>query len=204
MRNMMVIALLSLMTLMGHAQAATPDARTEQSKAFIANVGDKALSTIKATQDGQMTEDAAKQQFRALLNQAFDIPTIARFTLGRYWRVATPAQQQEFTALLKDVIIDKYADRMLTASTGSFTINNAQSINDRDTAVMMMIKPTGDQPISFAWRVRTINNAPKIIDLAVEGVSMSITHRADFSSVIERKGGNVQALIDALKAKRDR
>lgn len=196
----LVLALFAL-TASLPAHAASAEARTAQAKAFINDVGTQALDTIKATQGGKITDDAAKEKFRNLLGSSFDLQTIARFTLGRYWRVATPAQQKEFTQLLKDVIIDKYADRMLTASTGDFTISNAQSINDKDTAVMMSIKPTDGEPISFAWRVRNAGKTPKIIDLAVEGVSMSITHRADFASVIERNGGNIQALIDALKAK---
>ncbi len=176
--------------------------QTAQAKGFIDNLGSKALNTIKATQSGQLSQDTAKQEFRTLLNQSFDIPTIARFTLGRYWRVATPAQQTEFTGLVKETIIDKYADRVLTASTGSYDIASASAINDTDYAVMMNIKPTSGAPIAFAWRVRNIGGALKVIDLAVEGISMSVTNRSDFTSVIERNGGSVQALIDALKAKR--
>lgn len=204
MKNLVTALVLAAFALTGAGSAhAAPsaDARTAQAKAFINDVGTQALDTIKATQEGKIADTAAKEKFRSLLSSSFDLQTIARFTLGRYWRVATPAQQKEFTQLLKDVIIDKYADRMLTASTGDFTISNAQSINDKDTAVMMNIKPTDGEPISFAWRVRTVGKTPKIIDLAVEGVSMSITHRADFASVIERNGGSIQALIDALKAK---
>ena len=41
----------------------------------------------------------------------------------------------------------------------------------------------------------------KVIDIIVEGVSMSVTQRSDFSSVIQRGGGNVQVLIDHLREK---
>ena len=176
--------------------------QTAQAKSFVDNLGAKALSTIKDTQSGQLSADAAKQEFRALLGQSFDIPTIAKFTLGSYWRTATPAQQAEFTGLIKETIINKYADRVLTASTGAYEINGAKAINDQDYSVAMTVKPTDGSPISFDWRVRNINGAMKIIDLSVEGVSMSVTNRSDFASVIERNGGNVQALINALKAKR--
>lgn len=178
--------------------AATPD----QAKAFIDKVGEQAMTTIKARQDGKLTDTAAKSEFRKILGQSFDIPTIARFTLGKYWRVATPAQQKEFTALVQDIIINKYADRVLNASTGTYEMGNATAINDKDFAVLMNIKPDHDSPIGFAWRVRNINGKLKVIDLAVEGISMSVTNRSDFASVIERNGGNVQALIDALKAKK--
>ena len=182
-----------------NAQAAD---QTAQAKSFVDALGSKAMSTIQATHDGKLSADAAKQEFRTLLGQSFDIPTIARFTLGRYWHAATPAQQAEFTSLVDDTIINKYADRVLTASTGTYSITSAQAINDKDYAVTMNIKPTDGSPIDFAWRVRNTNGKMKIIDLAVEGISMSVTNRSDFASVIERNGGNVQALIDALNAKK--
>jgi len=39
----------------------------------------------------------------------------------------------------------------------------------------------------------------KVIDVIIEGVSMSLTQRSDFSSVIQRGGGDIQILIDHLK-----
>lgn len=192
------MALVLMVAVATPSFAATPN----QAKGFIDKVGSQALTTIKARQDGKLTDQAAKQEFRKILGQSFDIPTIARFTLGKYWRVATPAQQAEFTALVQDIIINKYADRVLNASTGSYQMGEARAINERDFGVAMTIKPERDAPVSFAWRVREISGQLKVIDLAVEGISMSVTNRSDFASVIERNGGNVQALIDALKAKR--
>ena len=36
-------------------------------------------------------------------------------------------------------------------------------------------------------------------DVAVEGVSMSVTQRSEFSSVIQRGGGQIEALLDTLR-----
>ena len=197
---MMRTLLIALFLTLG---LATPSlaAQTEQAKTFIDNVGQQAMNTIQARQSGKLTDEAAKEDFRKLLGQSFDIPTIAKFTLGRYWRVATPAQQAEFTGLVQDIIINKYADRLLNASTGTYSISGARALNETDYSVNMDIKPEGDSPIGFVWRVRNIGGKLKVIDLAVEGISMSVTNRSDFASVIERNGGNVQALIDKLKSK---
>jgi len=40
-----------------------------------------------------------------------------------------------------------------------------------------------------------------IVDIVVEGVSMAVTQRSEFASVIQSKGGTVKGLIDALRAK---
>ena len=41
----------------------------------------------------------------------------------------------------------------------------------------------------------------KIIDVAIEGISMSVTQRDEFSSVIQRGGGRVEALLASLREK---
>ncbi|HEY1097258.1 MAG TPA: ABC transporter substrate-binding protein, partial [Alphaproteobacteria bacterium] len=194
MKKLLVLTLLVLMagTTAPVLAAAPKTDHTPQAKSYIDNLGQQAMDTIEASKSGKITEVQAKDKFRVLLNQSFDIPTIARFTLGRYWRVATPAQQKEFTSMLQDVIINKYADRILNASSGTYEILGASAINERDYAVMMKVKPIDDAPISFAWRVRDTEGKLKVIDLAVEGVSMSITHRSDYASAIERNGGSVQ------------
>ena len=51
------------------------------------------------------------------------------------------------------------------------------------------------QPIRVDWRVRR----GKVIDVIVEGVSMSVTQRSEFASIIQRNGGKVSALINHLK-----
>ncbi len=183
-------------TSMAHAD---DNKQVEEAKAYVENVAQQALDIIN---DPNIDTEKARVKFQKIMNQSFDIKTIARFTLGRYWRVATAEQKKEYTSLIKDVILNKYADRLLDYSGDSFEITGGRSINKTDSVVTMKVKPKGQSEAIFAWRVRHENNRSKIIDLAVEGVSMSVTHRSDFSAVIQRNGGNVQALIDALKDKK--
>ena len=174
----------------------------EAAKAFAENVAQEAMDTIEQSRSKKISQNDARIRFRKILNERFDIPTIARFTLGRYWRVATDAEQKEFTHLLQTTILDKYADRMLEYSGDGFKIGEASAINDKDHAVTMTVLPKGKAPVDFAFRLRKNGkDSFKIVDIAVEGVSMSVTHRSDFASLIERKGGKVQALITALKNK---
>jgi phospholipid transport system substrate-binding protein len=207
--TVLCVAGLSAMPAMAQAKKAAPAAaktqakgtQTEKAKTYIDRLGREALDTIAQTKSGKLTNVQAKAKFGKLLNESFDTPTIARFTLGRYWRVATPAQQKEFSGLIDDIIVSQYADRILNAADGTYSITGASAINATDYAVLMQVKPVGETPIDFAWRVRETKGQMKVIDLAVEGISMSITHRSDYATVIERNGGNVQALIDALKKK---
>lgn len=164
---------------------------------YVENVAQQALDII----NGNMPAEKAKTKFQGIMQKSFDIDTISRFTLGRYWRVATGDQQKEYKRLIEDVILNKYADRLLDYSGDSFEIVGGRELNETDSVVTMKVKPEGKADAVFAWRVRYKGGSYKIIDLAVEGISMSVTHRSDFSSVIERNGGSVQALLDELKKK---
>lgn len=170
-------------------------------KTYTDNVISKAMTIIKDTRAGKMNDTAAKTAFRSILNSAFDVGTISRFTLGRYWRMATPAEQTEFTRLVQKVILDKYADRVLSFAGDKYEIGNARELNAKDILVASTIFPADKPPVQFDWRLRRVNGGFKVIDLAVEGISMSVTHRTDFSSVIEANGGQVKALLDALQSK---
>ena len=57
----------------------------------------------------------------------------------------------------------------------------------------------GGEEVQVDWRVRNKGGSYKIVDVLVAGVSMSVTQRSDFASVIQRGGGNVDALIAELK-----
>ena len=59
-----------------------------------------------------------------------------------------------------------------------------------------MIRP-GAENIRVDWRLRKAGSF-KIIDIMVEGVSMVITQRADFASVIQSRGG-IPGLIEMLR-----
>jgi phospholipid transport system substrate-binding protein len=51
------------------------------------------------------------------------------------------------------------------------------------------------------WRLRNDKNKElKIIDIMVENVSMALTHRDEFSSVISQNGGKVEGLLKKLRS----
>ena len=57
----------------------------------------------------------------------------------------------------------------------------------------------GVKSVGVIWRVRKSRDKFKIVDLMVEGLSMGLTQQKEFSSVIRKNGGKVQALIEELR-----
>lgn len=171
------------------------DATSEGAKNFIASMGDRGINFLG---DKAMSEDAKKAEFRGLLNDSFDMSTIGRFSLGQYWKVATPAQQKEYQKLFNDMIVRVYSKRFSDYEGQKFDVRSA-SKSGNDSLVTSYIVPTNGAEVRVDWRVRNKGGSYKVVDIIVEGVSMSQTQRADFSSVIQRGGGKVEALLEYLR-----
>ena len=61
-----------------------------------------------------------------LLHDAFDIPTIGRFVLGRSWSTATPDQQKEYLKLFEALVIKMYGDRLNFYSGEGFQVKSVR------------------------------------------------------------------------------
>lgn len=175
----------------GNARAASADE-------FIRAAGEKTFQSLAR----EMTDEQRMARFRQILIETFDLPTIARFTLGRYWRVASKEQRHDYVGLFEEFIVQAYSHRFKDLSGQTFQVKRSQEINARDQLVLSEIMiQQGKPPIRVNWRVRLRDNAFRVIDVMVEGVSMSVTQRDEFAAVIRRSGGKVDGLLAALRRK---
>ncbi len=163
---------------------------------FIDSMGHRAIGFLS---DPELSSKARKEEFRKLLEDSFDLKTIGRWVLGRYWRIASKDQRSEYQKLFEDMIVAVYSRRFEEYNGQKFEIISSRAKNERDVLVASKIISKNDPEVRVDWLVRYKNGQYKIVDVIVEGVSMSITQRSDFSSIIQRGGGNVQVLIDHLK-----
>ena len=164
---------------------------------FIADLGDR---TIDILQQPDLTLDEATAGFRELFSENFDIPTIGRFVLGRYWRAASPAQREEFLGLFRELIVETYARRFSEYSGQSIEVLGSREVSERDSMVStQIVDSSGGTIAAIEWRVRDRDGRQRIIDVVVEQISMGVTQRSDFDAVIQRGGGNIDALLDALR-----
>ncbi len=167
-----------------------------KAKNFIDKMGSDAISFL----DNKSLSNAQKQEkFRVLLNRNFDMDTIGRFALGKNWRSASEAQQKEYLNLFDDMIVRVYSSRFNEYDGQNFKVLSARDIGKNDKLVTSYIIPPSGSKVQVDWRVRNKNGSYKVIDVIIEGVSMSLTQRSDFSSIIQRGGGNIEVLLKHLR-----
>jgi phospholipid transport system substrate-binding protein len=165
--------------------------------AVVTSLGNEALKVLGKNVDPNLRV----ARFRQLFSADFDVPGIARFVLGRYWRVATPAQQQEFLKLFTDYIALAYSNRLAEYSGETLRVTGSRPAPDGELVSSEIVRANGQPPARVEWLLTPQDGAYKISDVIVEGVSMAVTQRSEFASVIQRNGGQVEGLITALRQK---
>lgn len=165
---------------------------------FVRSTGMQAFNSLGSG----ISDDERTKRFRAILTRSFDLPTIAKFVLGRYWRIANKKQRGEYVALFEEFIVQAYAHRFKELSGKKFLVKQTRKLTARDKLVLseVIIAP-GRPPVRVNWRVRGLESKYRIIDVMVEGISMSVTQRDEFAAVIRRSGGKVEGLLAALRKK---
>lgn len=169
----------------------------DSAQAFIQTLGNRAIQTFSQKAD----KAQSKEKFRTLLSEGFDLPYIARLVVARHWNAASEAQRAEYVKLFERIIIDTYAGRFAEYAGETFKITGSVSAGGGDTNVgTQILRPSGP-PIAVEWRVRKGGSGLKIIDVAVEGVSMVVTQRSEYAAVIEAAGGRFDGLLTVLRDK---
>jgi phospholipid transport system substrate-binding protein len=200
--------LLPVCSVFAAAQAAGPAPAVELAQArvpmptaskFISNLANDAIAMLS---DKTMALDDRIRRFRQLMNANFDVPEIAKFVLGKYWRVATPDERVEYTKLFEDYVVDIYATRFQDYNGEQLKVNSAVGADDGGAFVSSaIVRTNGGAPVKVDWKLKSDGPNFKIVDVLVEGVSMSVTQRDDFAAAIQARGGKVAGLIDLLKQK---
>ena len=160
------------------AQVAPDDAKN-----FIQSMGDQAIAVL---QQKAMSLEQREEKFRDILSDGFAIPLIGRFVLGALWPKATPEQQTQYLSLFQEWIVKTYAIRFGGYSGEKFSVTDTR-INGQDKDVFV------------GTRIDRPEGKPKIVDIQVDGVSMLVTHRSEFSSV--GTNGGMNAILTSLKAR---
>lgn len=191
-----VLALFFGLATLASAAAATPSQPPDE---FIRTLSKEAISSLTGS---GLDEGDREARFRALFTENFDVQSIAQFVLGLYWPRATQEQRAEYVKLFEDFVVKSYAKKFADYSGDGFKTVAIIKMSGSDSMVSSQIRAREDKPpVRVDWRVRDNDTRYRIVDVTVEGISMSVTHRDEFAAVIRSSGGTVAGLIDALKKK---
>ena len=177
-----------------HAEVIAPDV-------LIKNTVREVTAIIKQDKDIQAGN---QKKILALVDAKvlphFDFQRMTQLAVGRYWRTASPEQQQALVTEFRDLLVRTY--------TKVFTVYRDQTIevkplrmapDDTEVTISTVISKPGTQPTSVDYEMMKSHDGWKVFDISVEGVSMVMSYRGTFASQIQQDG--VDGLIRTLSDK---
>ena len=170
---------------------------------FLVSFGRHAAKELR---DPSLSQDEREGRCRALFSQAVDVPAIGRFILGPHWRSATARERADFLAVFEEIalqrILPMFTGRTHDDAGKSFDVVAERRGANNRTHIFVYALVTRDKgpPVHLTWRVREKDGQFKILDISAEGISMALTLRQEYNSVIRQSGG-VAGLVDLMRRK---
>ena len=201
-RRLLLGAAAFLGTLAGSRAGHAVVIRDRDAEALVSRLVEHVLQVISSNSDGSSQE----RRLMAAIESQTDLSLLARMTMGRYWRQASAKQRETYVGVFRHYLLQSFTSRLrrytgtdLGAAQKRFAILGTRDVGKSDMLVRSRIEPPSGAPLKVDWRIRSRGGRLFIIDLVVEGVSLVITQRSEFSSVLERIG--IDGLITELQTR---
>ncbi len=196
-----VSLMIMLMMMVLPASMVRADARIDAANAVI--------TAMASDMDSYLSTDAGDASARLttvtrMLDTYFDLPTIARFSVGPYWRAASSEERQTYNETLRLAMIGTVVNNFDQLKGLTFTPTDSLSKGDNMVLVRGHFSDKSGQrsPVMVGWRVITPDDGTaKILDVEIENISMLVTQQQENLAIIRQNQGRFGALIEAMKAK---
>ena len=186
----------TLLAVLLSPRLATAQMEGGRAASFIQTTGNSLVEALNST---SLSLPQRRERVAAILRQAVDIEGTGRFILGRWWRVASPAEQQEYLRLFEETLLRNLAGRFGEFQGVRFSLGRSQQRSEDDVLVTTVVERPGSAAVNLDWRVAEVNGQPRVVDLVAEGTSLRLTQRSEYSSVVQRGGNQIGALLAAMR-----
>ena len=138
-------------------------------------------------------------RFKTEFESALDLKNIGQFVLGVYWRKASAEERDAFLKAFMDFTTKTWADRFNLYQGQKIIFTGARNAEKKQLYVDSVIQ--NSPPVEVIWRLKQKDNTYRIIDIIIEGVSMAMSYRNEYSSFLQTHNGDVKALTKELETK---
>ena len=138
-----------------------------------------------------------------LVIPSFDFVSMAKWVLGKNWKRASPEQQAGFIEQFKALLVRTYARALLEYSGQQIRYLAVEQKPDSKLAVVKTeLTSAGAQAFPVAYRMYRKDQTWKVVDVAVDGVSLVSTYRGSFAARIKDSG--FDGLLQELASKNEK
>jgi phospholipid transport system substrate-binding protein len=158
---------------------------------------DALLNTMK---NGRMLGQSGRfVQLEPVIRRSFDIPAMARLSVGPSWAGLSEAQRQQMTDSFGRYISAIYADRFDSYAGQKLQVTGEQPAASGVMVKSQIIKANGE-PVKVDYMMRRNGDSWLVSDIYLDGaISEVAIRRSEFAAILKSEG--IDGLIAALNRK---
>lgn len=166
----------------------------EQARGLI----DKVIFEINAVINSGKSEPAMFKDFERIFADYADVPIIARTALGADGKRASEAQMNAFIKAFQGYISRKYGRRFREFIGGRIEVTDTQPLKSWFEVVSVAYLQ-GEAPFDLRWWVSDKSGKNLFFNIIIEGVNMRASESVEIRALLDRNGGDLDALIAEMK-----
>lgn len=164
--------------------------------AHSAYAGQEAEALISGTAVEISDPDRGQEAFR----QSIDVPTVARFTLGKHVNRISDDERQRFTEAFDTFLASQFAEHSEDFSNAKVEVLGSTDRSDTDSIVETRVTPEGKESMTVRWRVMKRGADWRVVDVEVLGLWLAIEQRAQIAAILDRPRATIDDAIKALES----
>jgi phospholipid transport system substrate-binding protein len=175
-------------------------AEMPEPEALVQQTTDKVIHILK--EDSGIKQD--REKLLALIESTilpnFDFTHMTRLAVGRYWRQATPDQQQQLVKEFRTLLVRTYSGALSNYKDEKIDFMPMRMAPaDTDVTVRTRVARVGAPPVPIDYFMEKMPDGWKVYDVSVDSVSLVTTYRSSFAE--QARQGGIEQIIKSLRDK---
>lgn len=166
---------------------------------IVQDTSNRMIDALKANRSElDSNPDVVYQLVDEIVLPYFDFETMSRWVVGKYWRDATPQQQERFVTEFRTLLVRTYAKALEEYSNETVRIpaQPEPPADAKEVSVRSEIVPASGAPIPVNYSMHNRKGGWQVYDVVIDGISIVTNYRSSITDQI-RKGG-IDSAIAAL------
>lgn len=193
---LILVALVSAGGEVSQVRAAELSPETETAHELVSEMIDLVLAELSKK---EVEKEVKIKALESIVSEKFDFATISRLVLAKNYKRFDKDQRRDFEANFKHYLSRFYGSRLVDYADENVEVKGARLEKRGDVTVMTKIIGGDVDGIEMNYRVRNRNDAWRVIDVTIEGVSTVSNFRAQFREIISQ--GGPEQLLKTLRNK---
>jgi len=148
----------------------------------------------------QKSEDIMFSRFEEIFSKYADVPLIARKALGPTWRGASKAQRSAYVTAFRGYMARYYGKRFEEFLGSEIIVSNSRKTSGGFLVGSNIILKDGSS-YQAQWHVIDARGKYLMYNLFLEGVSVLSDVRVQIGSMLDKRAGSIDRLIEHLNSK---